>query len=194
MMKQELKKSLPESKIQNPFSFNHSIMWFSMIYTRTLVSVVFHYTFEMENSKPLVFIVYTLLFFQKYDYIHLEWGIPTGAQWVKNPTSIHENACSIPGLAQWVTGLALLWAVVGHRCGSDLVLLWLWCRPAAATLIQPLAWELPHAMVQPLKKKRKRNKYIPNEEYLLQVPDYNVNRDFIFNTTEVMEVMHVPSS
>ena len=24
------------------------------------------------------------------------------AQQVKNPTSVHENACSIPGLAQWV--------------------------------------------------------------------------------------------
>ena len=24
------------------------------------------------------------------------------AQWVKNPGSIHEDACSIPGLTQWV--------------------------------------------------------------------------------------------
>ena len=34
---------------------------------------------------------------------------------------------------------------VGPRHGSDLMLLWLWCRPAAAALIQPLAWELPYA-------------------------------------------------
>ena len=34
---------------------------------------------------------------------------------------------------------------IGHRCGSDLTLLGLWCRPAAAALIQSLAWELPHA-------------------------------------------------
>ena len=26
---------------------------------------------------------------------------------------------------------------VGHRCGSDPELLWLWCRMAAAALIQP---------------------------------------------------------
>jgi len=32
---------------------------------------------------------------------------------------------------------------VGHRCSSDLVLLWLWCRPAATAPIRPLAWEPP---------------------------------------------------
>ena len=32
---------------------------------------------------------------------------------------------------------------VSHRCGSDPVLLWLWCRLAAVALIRPLAWELP---------------------------------------------------
>ena len=29
------------------------------------------------------------------------------AQWVKNPTGIHEDEGSIPGLAQWAEGLAL---------------------------------------------------------------------------------------
>ena len=35
---------------------------------------------------------------------------------------------------------------LGHRCGSDPVLLWLWSRPAAVALIRPLAWEPPHTV------------------------------------------------
>ena len=44
---------------------------------------------------------------------------------------------------------------VGHICGSDPTLLWLWHRPAAAALIQPLAWKLPYA-AGPNKKKWKK--------------------------------------
>ena len=40
----------------------------------------------------------------------------------------------------------------GRRCSSDPMLLWLWCRPAAAAPIQPLAWELPYATGAALKK------------------------------------------
>ena len=43
---------------------------------------------------------------------------------------------------------------VGHRRGSDLVLLWLWHRPAAAAPIQPLTWEPPYAAGAPLKNKQ----------------------------------------
>ena len=41
----------------------------------------------------------------KIKYTHL--GVPVVAQRVKNPTSIHEVVLSTPGLAQWVTALAL---------------------------------------------------------------------------------------
>ena len=42
---------------------------------------------------------------------------------------------------------------VGHRHGSDSVLLWLWCRPETVALIRTLAWKLPYATGAALKKK-----------------------------------------
>ena len=47
---------------------------------------------------------------------------------------------------------------VGHRCGSDPLLLWLWCRPAASALIGPLAWEPPYAAGAALKRPKKKKK------------------------------------
>ena len=47
---------------------------------------------------------------------------------------------------------------IGPRCGSDLVLLWLWRRLAAVALIRPLAWEPPYAAGVALKSKKKKKK------------------------------------
>ena len=47
---------------------------------------------------------------------------------------------------------------IGHRCGSDLGLLWLWCRLAAVGPIQALAWELTYAIGVTLKRKKKKKK------------------------------------
>ena len=44
---------------------------------------------------------------------------------------------------------------IGCKHGLDLVLLWLWCRLAAATLILPLAWEFPYDAGVALKRKKK---------------------------------------
>ena len=45
---------------------------------------------------------------------------------------------------------------VGRKLGSDLPLLWLWCRPAAIAPIQQLAWEFPYAIGVTLKRKKKK--------------------------------------
>jgi len=50
---------------------------------------------------------------------------------------------------------------VGHRHSSDPALLWLWCRPGAAALIWPLAWELPYATGAGLKIKTKDKRSSP---------------------------------
>ena len=49
---------------------------------------------------------------------------------------------------------------VGQGNGSDPTLLWLWHRPSATVLDQPLAWEPLYAVGMALKeqKRKKRNK------------------------------------
>ena len=47
---------------------------------------------------------------------------------------------------------------VGCRYGSDPALLWLWRRPAATALIQPLAWESSYAAGAALKRQKKKKK------------------------------------
>ena len=77
-----------------------------------------------------------------------------------NRTRNHEAVSLIPGLAQWVkrSGVAVSCGV-GHRRGSDPVLLWLWLWLAATAPIRPLAWEHPNAVGSgPRKGKKKKKK------------------------------------
>ena len=78
-----------------------------------------------------------------------EFGSSHCSSAVTNPTSIHEDVGLIPGLAQRV---------------KDLALLWLWPRQVATALIRPLAWEPPYAAGAALKRQNR------NKEKELQKP------------------------
>ena len=45
---------------------------------------------------------------------------------------------------------------VGHRQGLDLALLWLWHRLLAEALTQPLAYKLPYAAHEALKRQKRK--------------------------------------
>ena len=63
---------------------------------------------------------------------------------------------------------------IGHRRGSDPELLWLWCRPVAIALIQPLAWEPPYATgAAPQRQKAKTNKQTKKKPPRLQTKPQN---------------------
>ena len=84
----------------------------------------------------------------------ITFGVPIVAQQLTNPTSIHEDASSIPGLAQWFKDLGIAMSCgVGRRHSSDPTLLWLWLKPAAIAPNGPLAWEPPYAMGAAIKDK-----------------------------------------
>ena len=80
-------------------------------------------------------------------------GLLLVAQWLTNPTSIHEDVLSIPGLTQWANS-RLCHELVGQRCSADPELLW--SRLVTTAHIGPLAWKLPYGGGAKKKKKKKK--------------------------------------
>ena len=103
-------------------------------------------------------------------------------------------------MRMWAQSLASLSGLsessgVGCRCGSDPALLGLWCRLAAASLIQPLAWEIPYAVGAALKKKKKRKRKNPRTSELKEVIDFkHQSRLEIHSLLEYHDVLRKPAS
>ena len=57
----------------------------------------------VNNSLSKIFNLQSTYFFNA----KVGLGVPTVAQWVTNPTGVHEDVGSIPGLPHWVKDLAL---------------------------------------------------------------------------------------
>ena len=75
---------------------------------------------------------------------------------------------------------------VGHRCGSDPVLLWLWCRPVATALIGPLAWELHTPQEAALEKE----KFEPRLNCKGHIPSFT-GYGFCFHLNYILDKSHM---
>ena len=76
------------------------------------------------------------------------------------PIVVQGKQIQLGTMRLWVQSLALFSKLRIKRChelsrrGSNLILLWLWHRPAAVAPIQLLAWEAPYASGETLKSKK----------------------------------------
>ena len=78
---------------------------------------------------------------------------------------------------------------VGRRHGSDLALLWLWCRLAAVALLRPLAWEPLYAMHEALKSKKQKIFYADGNDRKAGVNGVPIVAQWLTNPTRNHEVV-----
>ena len=69
---------------------------------------------------------------------------------------------------------------VGRRCDLDLVLQWLWRRPASLAPVRPLAWDPPYAVSAALKKTKKKKRRSKCFAYKQMLNAYTPNLKILF--------------
>ena len=74
---------------------------------------------------------------------------------------------------------------IGHRCGSNPVLLWLWCRLAATALIRPLAWEPPYATSAALKSQKEKEKQKGSEHKVNSIMGHLISSPTVMHSSRV---------
>ena len=91
--------------------------------------------------------------------IRQQTGVPIMAQWLTNPTSIHEDAGFYPRLhaVEYIAGVAVNCGV-GHRHGSDPRLLWLRHRLVATAPIGALPGKFYIPWLWPYKRQKDKKK------------------------------------
>ena len=106
----------------------------------------------------LVMFLFVGVELMKRDIQNGSGGVPIMAQqkwiWLVSMSIQVQSLASLSGLR--IRHCRELWC--RSQMWLDPKLLWLWCRPAATALIQPLAWEPPYAVGVALKRQKQTNK------------------------------------
>ena len=113
---------------------------------------------NLNRPKPRHIIIKMAKVKDKERILKATRGSPHRGAVEMNLTRNHEIAGSTrPCSVGCRSGVAVSCGVC-HRRGSDVALLWLWCRLEAVAPILPLAWEPPYAMGVALKRQNTINK------------------------------------